>query len=288
MLLDILKSARPHQWVKNSFVLAPLVFSQNLANPALLAQATLATLLFCFGSSAVYIINDLFDREVDRAHPTKCNRPIASGRLSAETARLWVAILVVGSLTGAVLLRPAFAAVLAGYIVINLAYSLALKHVAFVDVTIIAFGFLLRILAGALAIDVPSSAWLVICTFLLSLYLALGKRKHELFGLGDQSATRKVLESYRPEHVNMGMRLTAAVTAIGYAAYTLDETTRIAFDTDLLVLGIPFIVFGLFRFFVLTQRIDHPESPTEQMIRDFPFLGNLVLWGILNVFLIYG
>src|SRR5690606_7492090 len=176
----LLKGMRPHQWVKNAFVLAPVVFSLNIDSPDLLVKALLATLAFCFISGAVYLLNDIADVEADRAHPVKRARPIASGQVPINVARFACAALCVVSLAGLYAISPAAAGVAFGYFVVNLAYSLRLKHTAFVDVTIIALGFLLRILAGSLAIAVPVSTWLVSCTFLLALYLALGKRRHEL------------------------------------------------------------------------------------------------------------
>ncbi len=286
MISALVKSMRPHQWVKNGFVLAPLVFSQNLTSQEHVLEALAAALMFCLGSGAVYIINDLVDREGDRAHPVKRNRPIASGALPVSAARVAAIVLLVGSVTAASLLAPLFGAILATYATMNLAYSLQLKHVAFVDAGIIATGFLLRVLGGALAIDVPISIWLVVCTFLLSLYLALGKRKHELLTLGTEAKTRKVLDNYDLEHVKVIMGAAAGATATSYAAYTWDTATRTQFQTDLLPLTIPFIAYGLVRFYLLTHREDY-GSPTELMIKDVPFIANIVLWGVITVALIY-
>jgi decaprenyl-phosphate phosphoribosyltransferase len=278
---------RPPQWVKNSFVLAPLVFARKLTSPEHVGRALLAAVLFCAASGAVYLINDLADRERDRAHPSKRTRPIASGRLSARTAKAWSAGLLVGSLAVGMLLDWRFAAVLSAYFALNVAYSASLKHVAFIDVSVIALGFLCRVWAGALAIRVPISVWLVVCTFLLSLYLGLGKRKHELVAVANGGATRRVLDSYQLNHLKGAMLLSALATAAGYAAYTFDPATAAEFGTRWLPVTIPFIAVGLLRFYRLTERVGHPESPTEQMVRDRPFILNVLAWGAVVVALIY-
>jgi decaprenyl-phosphate phosphoribosyltransferase len=287
MLRAVLLSMRPHQWVKNTFVLAPLVFAQRLGEPPLVLRALIAATLFCAVSGAVYLMNDLADRERDRAHPSKQRRPIASGVLPVAVARRWVAALLLVSAVLGLWLDPWFFAALGAYFAINLGYSLWAKHVVFLDVSVIASGFLLRVLSGAVAIDVPISAWLLICTFLLSLYLALGKRKHELLALGNGTSTRRVLNSYRVDHVKVAMLGTALLTTGAYTAYTLDPATAAQFGTHLLPITVPFILYGLLRFFRLTQRSGHPESPTEQMIRDPRFLVNVLGWVVVVLVLIY-
>lgn len=287
MFHAVLLSMRPHQWVKNTFVLAPLVFAQKLGHGPLVLRALLAAALFCAVSGAVYLMNDLADRERDRRHPVKKDRPIASGRLSEDVARRWtVGLLLASGLLG-LWVGPWFLAAMGAYFLVNLGYSLHLKHVPFLDVSVIASGFLLRVVSGAVAIAVPISAWLLVCTFLLSLYLALGKRKHELLALGNRTATRRVLNSYRVDHVKLAMLATAVATTAAYAGYTLDPATATQFRTELLPLTVPFIVIGLYRFFRLTQRSGHLESPTEQMVRDGPFLANVMAWGIVVLVLIY-
>ena len=277
---------RPQQWVKNLFVLAPLVFSQNLLAPDLFLRSLVGMVLFCAASGAVYLINDLFDVERDRVHPIKRHRPIASGRLPERVA--WtsaVTIALVGLALSAVL-NPWFAAIVGGYAILNLWYSLQLKHVVFVDVTVIAVGFLLRVLAGGLVVAVPISAWLIICTFLLSLYLALGKRKHELVTVGAERKSRSVLKHYEIGHVRTAMVVAAVVTLLSYSAYTLDPATVAEFDTRWLPLSIPCIALGLSRFYRLTQSSEL-GSPTELMLRDRVFVGNIAVWAILMVAIIY-
>jgi decaprenyl-phosphate phosphoribosyltransferase len=286
MLRPLIQSMRPHQWVKNAFVLAPLVFSQNLTSGHLLLRGFGAFVAFCLGSGAIYLLNDLMDRESDREHPVKRERPIASGQLPVGVAKVSVGVALSAGLVIAFVLSPWFALILLGYALMNLAYSTGLKHVAFVDAAIIALGFLLRISGGAVAIGVPVSAWLLVCTFLLSMYLALGKRRHELLTVGAEGGTRKVLQSYRSEHLDIAMWVAALVTASSYTGYTFDTATVEHFETRLLPLTTPFILFGLVRFFVLTQRKDF-HSPTELMIRDKIFVANLVAWALVTTGLIY-
>lgn len=287
MVLAVLKSMRPHQWVKNAFVLAPLVFAQQLMTGPAVWRAALATALFCLVSGAVYLVNDCFDVEKDRQHPTKRDRPIPSGALGVPAAQMIAAGLALGSLAVGALLSPAFAGAMLAYLVVNAAYSRALKHKPYVDVLTIAFGFLVRIVAGALAIDVPVSVWLFACTFLLALYLGMGKRRHELLAAGgDASRQRKVLDAYDPTQLTMAMLGTALATTAAYTAYAVEDHTT-DFGTNLLPLTIPFCVVGLTRFFRLSSASDDPHSPTERMVTDLPFLANLLAWGALVVYLIY-
>jgi len=288
MFGDLFKTMRPQQWVKNSFVLAPLVFSQNLDSPWHLWRSGVAVVVFCLASGAVYVTNDLVDWKRDRIHPTKKNRPIASGRLAVGVARVWVGISLAIATVLAVWLEPLLAGVVGCYFAANLAYSFVLKHVVFLDVSIIALGFLLRVLGGALAIDVPVSRWVILCTFLLSLFLALGKRKHELLAVDNPETIRPVLGRYHVGHIKIAMMLTALVTIGSYAAYTIDGEIVSQFGTEYLPVTLPFIFFGLWRFYRLTQRSEHTESPTEQIIRDPAFVVNLVIWGGVILGLIYG
>ena len=199
-MLALVKTLRPHQWVKNVFVGAALVFSHNLTDAALLARAAVAFGAFCLISGAVYTFNDVRDVAADRAHPTKRHRPIAAGQLSENTALVAAGVLAAVALAASAALAWPLAAIVAGYLVQNIAYSVKLKHVAFVDIVLIASGFLLRVLAGAVAIGVPASGWLLACTALLALFFGLGKRAHELAWAeraGGAVETRAALAGYR-------------------------------------------------------------------------------------------
>ncbi|MCB9727322.1 MAG: decaprenyl-phosphate phosphoribosyltransferase [Deltaproteobacteria bacterium] len=285
---DILRSLRPHQWVKNLFVLAPLVFAQEAGDAQPLLRASAAFVLFCLISGAVYLLNDLTDAASDRLHPVKRHRPIAAGRLSERRARTVLAVLLLVALGGAVAVNVSLLAVVASYFCINIAYSLRFKHTPFLDVLFIAAGFILRLVGGAVAIDVPLSAWLTACTFLLAAFLALGKRKHELLALGaDGSPQRRVLERYDLAHVRPAMTLLAAATLGCYAAYTLLGWTQAGFSPRDLVWTLPMVVFGLWRFHRLTERVDQGVSPTDLMLRDPLFILNLALWGLVILAIIY-
>jgi len=285
MLKGLIITLRPHQWVKNLFVIAPLVFSRELFDwqPALLS--VVAFFIFCFLAGAVYALNDLIDAERDRAHPVKRNRPIASGKVPPAVAASMSAALTAGSLVGGAFVSPEFAAVCAAYLILNVAYSFKLKHWPYVDVLCIALGFLFRILAGSYAAGVAASNWLLVCTFLLALFLALGKRKQEM---ARTEGTRPVLDLYNPAVVTWAMRVCAVLTLAAYAGYTLDPHTQEMFGTALLPIGIPFAAVGVFRFLNIVNRsTESGHSPTEEMLRDLPFVTTVILWSALNVYFIY-
>jgi 4-hydroxybenzoate polyprenyltransferase len=289
MLVALLQSMRPHQWVKNLFVAAPLLFSKNLTNASALLFAAAAVGLFSLLSSSVYLVNDLFDIEKDRQHPKKKLRPIASGRLTINAARSAAALLIVISLGTSPLLGLQFFSCAAGYLVLNLAYSLALKHLPVLDVLSLASGFLLRVLAGSLAIDVVPSTWLLICTFVLASYLGFGKRAHELSSAADARdahARRPVLAKYRLSHLVLILWILAAATCTLYVLYTISEQTKAFFHTDRLVYSAPFAVVGVVRFL---QIVSHhaAESPTDAMLRDWIFVLNFALWSATVVAIIY-
>ena len=285
---EILKTLRPHQWVKNLFVMAPLVFAKRADDVEMLVSAVSAFGLFSLLSGCVYLLNDIVDVESDRAHPTKCHRPIAAGRLPLKGAKMALAGLLLATVGSSFALSIEFAAIGMAYFTLNVGYSFALKHVPFVDVIIIASGFILRLLGGAFAIDVPLSIWLGACTFLLASYLGLGKRKHELLAVHKEgSKTRKVLARYDLPKVRVTMMILAALTTGAYAAYTLLGETAAMFNPRDLVWTIPFVLIGLIRFHMLTERSEQGRSPTDLMLKDVPFLANLVAWGVAAVFLVY-
>jgi len=276
--LALLVTMRPQQWVKNVFVGAPLVFARHLGDPAYVVRSALAVLAFCAVSGAVYTFNDVRDVEADRAHPTKRNRPIASGRLPERTALIAAAIVAGAALAGCLLIAWQLAAFVAVYMVQNIAYSVRLKRIAFVDVALIASGFLLRVLAGAAAIDVPASGWLLICTALLALFFGFGKRAHELAWAQrtGEVTTRASLAGYRLPVVHALMLVLAVVTCVAYVAYTLDDHTIRYFGTDRLVWSAPFVALGILRFLFLALYNPSDDSPTEAMLKDPWFLADLV------------
>jgi decaprenyl-phosphate phosphoribosyltransferase len=295
----LLKTLRPHQWVKNVFVLAPIVFRRGLFIPTeqglalnltVTGRAAAATAVFCLLAGAVYTINDLVDVEADRVHPIKRNRPIASGLVSERAARAMAVTLVAASLGMAYLLAPALALVEFVYFAENLAYSFKLKKVAFLDVGLIAFGFVIRVLAGGIATDVHVSGYMLACTALLALFLGFGKRRHEL-SLENAGKQRAALEAYTPRSLTVALGVTGATTILTYIAYTLDPATRAAFHSNYLWLTAPFTIFGIVRFLLLVSgragRGLRAESPTQEMLRDVPFVLNLVLWAIVVIAIVY-
>jgi decaprenyl-phosphate phosphoribosyltransferase len=298
-LSAMLKTIRPHQWVKNVFVLAPMFFHKDVflataEGPALnltvTGRALAATGVFCLLAGAVYTINDLVDVEVDRAHPVKRLRPIASGRVPIPTARAMAIALVVVSLAIAYALSPWLAAVALVYFLENLAYSFKLKNVAFLDVGLISFGFVLRVLAGGIATGVRVSGYMILCTALLALFLGFGKRRHEL-ALEKSAKRRASLEAYSVRSLNVALAVTGTATVLTYLAYTLDPSTRGAFNTNYLWCTVPFTMFGILRFLLLVNgrvgRGLRAESPTQEMLRDVPFILNIVLWAVAIVAIVY-
>jgi 4-hydroxybenzoate polyprenyltransferase len=289
MLSALVRSLRPAQWVKNLFVLAPVVFAHRLEDPEPLAHAALAVAIFCAASSAVYLVNDLRDREQDRLHPLKRRRPIASGALPAGVATAAALVLGGGALAAGLLLGPPFTLALGGYLVLNLLYSAALKHIVILDVMSIAAGFVLRVLGGAAAIGVEVSSWLVLCGTFLALFLAFSKRRHELMLMAEGAVhQRRVLADYSPVFLDQMINVVTASTVVCYALYAASAETAARLGTKRLIWTVPLVLFGIFRFLYLLYQRPAERNPTETILRDLPFLANMVLWGAVVVALIYG
>lgn len=288
--VGLILTLRPHQWVKNLFVAAPLVFSRHLLEPAYVTRTAAIVLAFCALSGAVYAFNDVRDVQADRAHPTKQRRPIASGALAERTALIWAGLLAAAALAGCLALRWQVAALAGAYLAQNILYSVGLKRVAFVDIALIASGFLLRVLAGAAAIQVPVSSWILICTPLLALFLACGKRAHELAWAeqaGRAGTTRAALAGYRAGALRVAMIGLAVLTCATYVAYTLDDRTVRQFGTDRLIYSSPFVLLGIVRFLMLAIWRPTEDSPTEAMLKDPWFLVDLALAAATILYVIY-
>jgi 4-hydroxybenzoate polyprenyltransferase len=287
-LKALLVSLRPHQWTKNTVVLAPLIFAERLFDRSSLMAAIGAFLTFCALSGAVYLINDLADLDGDRRHPVKRSRPLPSGELSPRFAR-WAAILLsAGALSAAFAIGRDFATTALLYFGLMTAYSLALKNVVVLDVLIIAFGFVLRAVAGALAIDVGFSNWLLICTLLFALFLALAKRRQELTLLQDGAAEhRKILGEYSLNLLDQMIAVVTASTVISYALYTLAPETVSRFGTDRLVWTLPFVLFGILRYLYLVHQKEEGGNPSRVLLNDKPILVTVALWAATVVALIY-
>ena len=284
----LIRSLRPDQWTKNLIVFAALIFARRLFDPAALALATAAFLIFCLLSGTVYLINDVSDRDADRQHPLKRKRPIASGKLPVSTALIAAGVLGVSALTAAFWLRPMFGVTAVAYLVLFTLYTYALKHVVILDVMSIAIGFVLRAVAGGLVIGVPISDWLLVCTILLALFLGLAKRRHEITLLtAGAKGHRPILEEYDPYLLDQMIAVVAAATLVAYIIYCASPETHLYFGTDLLVLTTPFPIYGLFRYLYLVHRKQGGGSPSEMLLLDRPLLSCVALWGLAVVVIVY-
>ncbi len=288
MLKSLVKLARPSQWLKNGVVLAALVFSGEAIHTSALEVAALAVAIFCLLSSSVYVLNDLVDRDKDRRHPLKKGRPIASGRVSPATAILFCALLLVVALAGAWFINWSFFIISLGYFVLNFSYSFWLKNVVIVDAMSIAVGFVLRAYAGAYAIEVPASKWLMINTLFLALFLAFGKRRHELVFLeGDAASHRTILSKYSPYLLDQLIGIVTASVVVVYMLYTFSPEVSIKLGTENLFLTIPFVIYGIFRYLYLIHQEEKGGSPTRVLISDRPILVNVILWLATVVLVLY-
>jgi 4-hydroxybenzoate polyprenyltransferase len=284
----LVTSLRPHQWTKNLLVLAPLGLSKHLFEPQPLLRTLVAFVLFCLLSGVVYLVNDVADIERDRLHPRKRLRPIASGALSPRAAVVAALVLGVGSLATAVALRPEFGVVAAAYLVLNLLYSFALKNVVIVDAISVSLGFVLRAVAGAVAIGAEFSDWLLICTILLALFLTLCKRRAEITSLNDTAAEhRRILSEYSPYLLDQMISVVTASCLTAYAVYTTAPDTVAKFKTTRLSMTIPFVLYGIFRYLYLVHRKAQGGSPSEILLTDRPLLVNLALWGVAILVIVY-
>jgi 4-hydroxybenzoate polyprenyltransferase len=288
-MLPLLQALRPSQWIKNLVVLAAFFFARW--DPSQQAHATglspvlrvlAAAGLFCLISSAIYLVNDIRDVEADRAHPVKCRRPIAAGTVSTGTAWITAFLLLLAGLLGALRLAAPFALLVCGYVTLQLAYTFGLKRVALLDVFMIAIGFVLRAVAGALVIDVRISPWLLLCTFLLALFLGLCKRRHEKRLLADEDAQqhREALAGYEERLLDLLIGVAASAAVVAYAIYTLTPETVVRFGTSRLGLTIPFVVFGVFRYLVLVYRHEQGGRPEKVLLTDRVLIATVLLYGL--------
>ena len=279
---------RPHQWVKNVFVLAPLFFAKDLFEPRLFLRAAGAFGVFCILAGAVYTINDIADADADRKHPVKRFRPIASGRISAQSARVLAVVLVALGLGGAAYGPLPFFLVALLYFLQNLAYSFKLKHIAYLDVAIIATGFVLRVVGGGYGTHVHVSGYLIVCTALLALFLGFGKRRHELaVSAARAKEQRAALSGYTATGLDVALGVTGIATVGTYLAYTLDSDTRAYFGSDKLFLTTIFVVLAVLRFLHLVRSRPHAESPTQEMLRDGPFVAAVLVWVGVVIYIVY-
>jgi 4-hydroxybenzoate polyprenyltransferase len=287
VLAAVVAAMRPRQWLKNLVVFAALLFAGRLTDRASLLAAVAAFLLFCATSGAIYIVNDLADAERDRHHPVKSRRPIASGDLGRVPAMVAVVVLLVGALLTAFTMSPPFGAVLLTYAALNLAYSFRLKDVVIIDVMVIAAGFVLRAVGGGLMIDVEISTWLILCTILLSLFLAFCKRRQELESLVDAEAHRTALKDYSVEFIDQMINVVTASTVTAYMFYTVSPEVESKLHTQYLYLTVPFVLYGIFRYLFLVHQRGEGGNPTQALLTDRPLLLCVALYVITVVVLLY-
>jgi 4-hydroxybenzoate polyprenyltransferase len=279
---------RAKQWVKNLFVYAGLIFSRNLMDPHLFIKVTLGFALFSLMASSMYLFNDIRDIGNDRNHRDKQKRPIAAGKLKISTAYTVSAVLAAFSLATAFWLEPKFFVILALYGVVSVAYSIRLKHMVIVDIMIIGFGFVLRVIAGTVLAEVSPSDWLIICTMTISLFFGFSKRRQELVLAGNNAGgQRLVLESYSLPFLDQMIAVVTGCTVISYALYTVSSETVARFGTRNLVFTIPFVLYGIFRYLYLVYRRVSGENPTEMIMKDTPSVVNVVLWFVVVLIVVY-
>jgi 4-hydroxybenzoate polyprenyltransferase len=285
---SLIRSLRPSQWTKNLIVFGPLIFARRLHEPSAVLLSFAAFATFCALSGVVYLVNDIMDREADRQHPLKRNRPIASGDLPVSLAAATAVILGASALLFAFSVRFEFGLVAAAYLALLALYSGPLKHVVIIDVLTIAIGFVLRAVAGAVVIGVEISHWLLIVTILGALFLAMSKRRHELVLLGDAATNhRPILQEYSPYLLDQMIAVVTASTLVAYAFYTVSPETIQKFGTNKLGLTLPFLLYGIFRYLYLVHQKEGGGSPSEMLLNDRPLLACVGLWGLAVAIIIY-
>ncbi len=288
MLKYLFQSLRPKQWTKNVIVFAGLFFAEDIFVVEKILLAIVAFIAFSLVSSSGYLINDVVDRERDALHPKKKHRPIAAGKISQTTAVFTAVILLVATFSGSFAISKPFTFILATYLGLTFGYSFGLKHVIILDVLIIAAGFMLRAIGGTIIISENLSSWLIICTTFLALFLAINKRRSEFIALGQNAEkTRKTLKKYSIELLNQMINTVTSACLISYALYTLDGQTVEKFDTRYLILTLPFVIYGLFRYLYIVDHKDIGETPELAILGDKPLILCVMLFVITGALVIY-
>lgn len=288
MIKYIILSMRIQQWVKNLFIFAALIFSGHLFKLYDLWLTAAGFIVLSFASSAVYLFNDVVDSEKDKLHPEKSHRPIPSGKLQPSAAISVFFFFTALSLIFAYLINPYFGMIVLIYILTNIAYSFWLKRLVIIDVMTISFGFVLRVVAGAIIIDVPTSEWLIICTILLSLFLGFSKRRSELVLLETTANThRSVLTQYSPRFLDQMIGIVTASTVMSYALYTISEETVLKFGTKYLIYTVPFVLYGIFRYLYLVHKKQEGGNPAHTILTDPPLIINVLFWALVSSIIIY-
>ena len=280
MIKALIKSMRPKQWAKNVFILAALVFDRQLTNPSALIKTLIGFILFCLLSSAVYLINDIADIEADKQHPTKRNRPIASGKLPKNIAIAAAVVFVIVTIPSGIFLAPEFAIIAALYFLLNLAYSQILKHIPIIDVLVLASFYVIRVIAGVCLIQVERfSPWLYVCTTLLALFIGLGKRRAELtLAIETGNSHRRVLDGYTIPFLDQLITIVSSTTIISYSLYTFFAPSLP--QNHAMMLTIPFVLYAIFRYLYLVQVKNMGGAPEDVLFADKPILAAIMLWGL--------
>lgn len=289
LAVSLLLSLRPSQWTKNLIVFAGLIFGEELLDPVAAGRALAAFGIFCGLSGVVYLVNDIRDREADRRHPMKANRPVASGAVPVGIAAGTAVVLAVAAIGAAFVLGRSFGLVAFGYVSLLTMYSATFKHVVILDVLTIALGFVLRAVAGAVAVGVAFSSWLLLLTLLLALFLGLAKRRAELVALADDATGhRRILAEYSPYLLDQMIGVVSASTVLAYAFYTIDPQTVERFGTDRLLWTVPLPLYGIFRYLYLVHHRQGGGNPSEMLLTDRPLLACVAIWGLLVIAILYG
>lgn len=283
----VIVALRPKHWVKNVFVFAPVVFGHRVTDPQALLSTAAVFGLFCMLSSAVYLINDIADREKDRQHPVKRMRPIAAGSLSVLVAAVLAALLAATALLLAFGLNRQFALIALGYLVLNLAYSFILKNVVILDVMVVSSGFLLRVWAGAVAIGVIMSHWLVLCTALIALFLGFVKRRQEISTYTESTDQRPILSEYSLPFLDQLIAILTSTTLLAYMLYAFSPEVAEKLGTRWMGLTLPFVLYGMFRYLYLVHQRGEGESPTSIVLKDKPLILAVFLWGLTVLAVLY-
>ncbi len=279
----VIKAMRPKQWTKNLIAYAPLLFSMHIHEMHLFALATACVVAFCLVSGAIYLLNDVLDAEADRHHPTKCKRPIASGKLPTSVALFACALAIIAGVTISFFVRPTLAVVTLAYLALSLLYTTKLKHTVIIDVFAIAGGFVLRAVAGAVAVSVPTSGWFLLCTSLGALFLALEKRRQELNVLGDKSLKhRRSLGLYSQDLLDRLESIIVPSLVTSYAFYSFQSS-----HGEAMLLTVPFVLYGVMRYMLLSVHSTITGSPEEVLFKDKPIQATILLWVIMCALVIY-
>jgi len=289
MILNYLKLVRVPQWVKNFFVFVPLLFSQHLFDKNYFYTTLFAFAIFCLSSSLIYLINDIIDIEADKAHPTKMNRPLASGAISSQSALVIAIILIAAIVSLLPQFNEEFHYFVIAFVLLNILYSFWFKHIVILDVFSIAMGFSIRVLAGAVVISVPISSWLILTTMFISLFLGVMKRHSELILVAESenAPSRKVLSQYSLNFADQMATVAAAGVIICYALYTVSERTISAFGTENLIYTTPFVVYGIFRFMYLEYISNKGDNTTKIVFSDLQIILTVLIYTITTVLIIY-